>query len=107
MELLSDLATWGEALLNVWADGAYNCARCKAGLYSSDDKWRGPCPWPSWRREDGNVEALEVLGYNSGPPRYACEVCELYCAKCSLFLGHRFEDAVARGDTHAGARFRH
>ena len=30
-----------------------------------------------------------------------------FCKGCELFLGHGFEDGVAKGDTHPEARWRH
>mmetsp|Transcript_6949 Transcript_6949/g.20434 ORF Transcript_6949/g.20434 Transcript_6949/m.20434 type:complete len:225 (+) Transcript_6949:165-839(+) len=104
MELLSDLSTWGERYLDHWESGTYLCARCRRRLYKSSDKWSGPCAWPSWRRcLPGAVRKLPVVGYGS----YRCAVHELYCDRCELFLGHQFEDAIEKGDTHPEARFRH
>lgn len=83
-------------------------APCKGGEYVSQDKWRGPCPWPSFRRaaaEPNGVKiSLEkVTGYNG----YECEVFEAYCAGCDLFLGHKFGDAKEKGDTAPDAKWRH
>lgn len=104
MELLSDLSTWGERFLDHWAEGSYTCARCESRLYSSRDKWSGPCVWPSWRKHlPGAVRELPVVDYNG----YACAVRELYCASCDLFLGHMFADAAEKGDAHPEARWRH
>ena len=38
---------------------------------------------------------------------YQCEVNEIYCRGCKLFLGHRFEDGATTGDTHPRALHRH
>lgn len=105
MELLSAGATGGvEGLLEEWQDGVYKCARCERMLYSSQEKWRGPCPWPSWRKSFPDaVSATEVWGYNS----YTCRVFEVYCGGCDLFLGHKFEDAKEKGDVHPDAQYRH
>ena len=108
MEILSAGATGGrEALLDEWRNGRYECARCGRLLYESSQKWKGPCVWPSFRRavEPEAVSTSEVFGYN----KYACRVFEIYCgsATCSLFIGHKFEDARAKGDTHPEARWRH
>ena len=105
MELLSDIVTWGELYLHEWRKGSYCCSRCFRVLYLSSDKWRGPCVWPSFRRP-ANENALSttiVYPYNN----YTCEVREVYCGGCDLFLGHQFEDAVRHGDTHPLARHRH
>jgi len=94
MELLSDLVTWGERFTDHWQLGVYQCARCRRPLYSSRDKYSGPCRWPSWRRPlDGGVSTADVRGYGD----YVCAVRELYCADCDLFLGHMFHDASLRG----------
>ena len=54
MELLSDIVTWGEEFLHHWEKGKYHCARCSMILYSSEDKWKGPCVWPSFRKDYPN-----------------------------------------------------
>ena len=38
---------------------------------------------------------------------YGCEVAEVYCGGCELFLGHKFEDAKRHGDDHPDARWRY
>jgi len=101
MELLSDVFTQGEEFLHHWAAGSYECSRCGSALFSSADKWRGPCVWPSFRRPSCTtaVDLIEVSGYNA----YHADVCvqEAYCAGCDLFLGHGFEDGLAKGDEPA------
>ena len=104
MELLSDIVTWGEMYTNIFEEGTYVCAQCQNALYSSNDKWKGPCVWPSFRKAvDSNaILSREVVGYNN----YTCAVKERYCCKCRLFLGHQFEDGIAKGDKHPDARWR-
>jgi len=103
LELLSGLA--GEPYLLHFENGTYTCSRCNIQLYSSKDKYKGPCVWPSFRREV-NQEALikELVA-----PYYAYKVSvmELYCKGCSLFIGHCFEDAKEKGDDHPEAHWRH
>lgn len=106
MELLSDLVSWGEMYRHIYDNGMYHCARCDNELYSSADKWNGPCVWPSFRQAchgDKSLLSEVVFPYN----KYTVEVRELYCARCQLFVGHAFEDGVAKGDAHAEARWRH
>lgn len=63
MELLSDIVTWGEIYRYEFRSGKYKCARCLQVLYSSDDKWNGPCVWPSFRSGiDPNKGELEMQG---------------------------------------------
>ena len=104
METISALVT-SEHYLDHWDAGCYECARCQQPLYSSADKWNGPCRWPSWRRPiaEAATTLVPVDGYNG----YECRVLEVYCSGCELFLGHQFEDAVAKGDTSPGAQWRH
>ena len=74
-------------------------------LYSSRDKWKGPCVWPSFRetsKEDA-ATTREVFPYNS----YTCVVKEVYCGGCQLFIGHQFEDGIEKGDNHPDAHWRH
>lgn len=98
MEWVSAGVTGGvEHLLEHWDKGTYNCARCARPLYSSEDKWRGPCPWPSFRRacSEEALARVRCEEYNN----YTCTVLEVYCGGCDLFLGHMFEDAKEKGDT--------
>jgi peptide-methionine (R)-S-oxide reductase len=106
MELVSDILTWGELYLHNWEHGVYSCARCKNPLYHSDSKWKGPCVWPSFRapiNETHAISSTEVYPYNN----YTVVVKEVYCGKCDLFLGHQFEDGIAKGDRHPEAHWRH
>ena len=118
MELLSDIISWGELFLNHWENGTYICSRCDHALYSSTAKWKGPCVWPSFRKAinnddcggnttggigsssssgDTNEVSLSyerIENYNG----YKCNVDEIYCNHCNLFIGHRFEDSLEKGD---------
>ena len=105
MELLSDIVTWGEMYLHHFDVGVYHCSRCNNALYSSIDKYRGPCVWPSFRKpiSSGAISTTQVFPYN----KYNVVVKEVYCGKCDLFIGHQFEDAKEKGDTHPLAHWRH
>lgn len=105
MELLSDIIHWGEQFRFHFQSGIYTCARCHLGLYSSKDKWPGPCVWPSFRKplEGLSISTTEVFPYN----KYTVTVKEVYCSGCDLFVGHQFEDGVMKGDSHPEARWRH
>ncbi|KAL7541533.1 hypothetical protein ACHAWF_006957 [Thalassiosira exigua] len=106
MEGISKLIT-GESYSNLWDAGTYQCARCHQVLYSSEDKWRAQCIWPTFRMPilSGALKSMVVpVGtYNN----YLCEVHELYCGSCNLFLGHRFLDGRESGDSHPEAKYRH
>lgn len=69
------------------------------------DKFVGPCVWPSFRRaiRDDAISSACVFPYNN----YVCEVREVYCGKCDLFIGHQFADAKEKGDSHPDACWRH
>lgn len=105
MELISDIATWGEKYLHHWEVGTYLCARCQNALYRSSEKYKGPCIWPSFRDSITplSISTTIVYPYNN----YAVTVMEVYCGKCDLFIGHKFEDGRAKGDTHPAAHWRH
>jgi len=118
MELVSDVIEGGERYLHNWEIGIYHCSRCKHPLYSSEDKYAGPCVWPSFRRAISTVEgegrrcrrtshisAAQVYPYNNYPR--SVTVKEVYCRKCDLFIGHQFDDAKEKGDISPNARWRH
>ena len=97
----------GEAYTRQSNAGQYGCARCGCVLYSSADKFIGPCVWPSFRKPMHSINLRVIQLPTSTYNDYTCEVCELYCGGCLLFLGHRFEDGETSGDDHPGARYRH
>ena len=84
LEQVSGIAS-GEMYTDFWEPGVYQCAQCETELFSSEDKWKGPCPWPSFRRgvKDENLYTRPITGYNG----YEIPHAEVYCAQCKLFLG--------------------
>ena len=104
MELLSDIVTWGEQYLRHSERGFYACSQCRHVLYSSEDKFEGPCRWPSFRKCASSESLLTdaISDYNG----YTVDVNVLYCSKCSLFVGHSFRDGRCY-DHHADAEWRH
>ena len=56
--------------------------------------------WPSFRKpysETTSMKMLQVQNYNG----YKCDVFELYCLDCHLFIGHQFHDSIEKGDASA------
>ena len=104
MELLSELFT-GENLCSEFRRGVFRCACCSRPLYSSEQKWVGPCRWASFRAAVSDNSLLErpVVGYNG----YTVKVSEVYCGGCRLFIGHSFADGKEKGDRHPEAHYRH
>ena len=107
MEQVSSVVT-SETYAKQFEPGSYACARCGHLLYDGGAKFVGPCLWPSFREPRKPTGSLHTLVVPRGSyNQYACEVHELYCHGCHLFLGHAFEDGASTGDTHPQARWRH
>jgi len=106
MEGVSKAVT-GESYGNAWATGIYHCARCDNLLYSSADKWRAQCIWPTFRMPIGTDSLKTIVVPKGSYNEYRCEVRELYCGSCYLFLGHQFLDGRESGDVHPEAKWRH
>ena len=107
MEQISSLVT-AEAYAKLFELGVYRCAKCGDTLYDHTAKFVGPCLWPSFRAPHHPTKSLHCIDVTPGAyNQYTCAVKELYCKKCTLFLGHAFEDGATTGDTHPEARWRH
>ena len=107
MEQVSSLVT-AEAYAKLFELGVYRCAKCGDTLYDHKAKFVGPCLWPSFRAPHHPTKSLHCIDVTPGAyNQYTCAVKELYCKKCTLFLGHAFEDGATTGDTHPEARWRH
>ena len=107
MEQISTIVS-REQYADHWENGDYRCARCRHSLYDDTAKFVGPCLWPSFRASKDAHGSLHTISVPPGAyNKYECEVHELYCGQCKLFLGHKFEDGQTSGDTHLEARWRH
>lgn len=100
-------AVSNESYGSLWDKGIYHCAKCNNPLYCSMDKWRAQCIWPTFRAPIG-IGSLKTVTIPDGSYNgYSCEVRELYCGSCKLFLGHQFLDGRESGDSHPEAKWRH
>jgi peptide-methionine (R)-S-oxide reductase len=90
-----------------WEAGLYECARCARTLYSADGKFVGPCMWPSFRKPAEPTSLHTICVPRGSYNKYTCDVHEVYCGGCHLFLGHQFADGRQSGDTHPDASDRH
>ena len=67
--------------------GTYNCAACKAPLFTSETKFTSGTGWPSFYQPINEKNVGEVID-----TRYGMRRVEVICNYCEGHLGHVFED---------------
>lgn len=77
-------------------EGEYRCAGCNSVLFTSDQKFKSHCGWPSFEDAADNEAIVEREDRSMGMLRT-----EVVCANCGGHLGHVFED----GPTETGLRY--
>jgi peptide-methionine (R)-S-oxide reductase len=67
--------------------GRYSCKACHSPLFSSDDKFRSSCGWPSFSKPllTNSIVTKEDFSHNMHRE-------EVLCAHCLSHLGHVFRD---------------
>jgi len=81
---------------NFFEKGVYNCIVCGVSLFSSTDKFKSHCGWPSFSDESFKDTIVYIEDLSHGMKRV-----EIKCKNCDAHLGHVFED----GPTETGRRY--
>ncbi len=81
---------------NQTEDGIYHCVCCGAELFTSDNKYRTSCGWPSFHSTANRQGVTEHEDVTHGMVRQ-----EIVCTTCEAHLGHVFLD----GPQPSGTRY--
>lgn len=87
----TELAYTGK-LLKTSKAGIYQCAGCRAALFSSSDKFDSHTGWPSFRAPIAAENIATAVDRRLGMERE-----EVLCRRCDGHLGHVFPDGPAPG----------
>lgn len=78
-----------------YEEGVYHCTGCDSTLFTSEQKFKSGCGWPSFDQAIPNV-IEETPDFSHGMIRT-----EITCKNCGGHLGHVFND----GPTETGVRY--
>jgi peptide-methionine (R)-S-oxide reductase len=85
--------------VNLYDDGSYHCAACKAVLFNSDTKYESTMPgligWPAFS-DAADKGAVKLQDDTS----MGMQRTEVVCANCGGHLGHLFPDDSSPNGQH-------
>ena len=79
-----------------YEEGVYVCSNCDQKLFTSDQKFKSGCGWPSFSEQIDDLAITFKEDHSHGMNRV-----EIICSRCDAHLGHIFDD----GPTPTGKRY--